>query len=113
MARYLRELAAAIAAGVPIEGYFHWSILDNFEWAEGYKHRFGLVYVNYETQKRTIKDSGKWYRDVIASNGPQPARDDGPRPADVLTHEPAIGSGGVGNTRLVSLSLRVMDTVGR
>jgi beta-glucosidase len=69
MARYLRELAAAIAAGVPIDGYFHWSILDNFEWAEGYKHRFGLVYVNYETQARTIKDSGKWYRDVIASNG--------------------------------------------
>jgi len=69
MARYLRELAAAIAAGVPIEAYFHWSILDNFEWAEGYKHRFGLVHVNYETQKRTIKDSGKWYRDVIASNG--------------------------------------------
>jgi beta-glucosidase len=68
-ARYLRELAAAIAAGVPIEGYFHWSILDNFEWAEGYKHRFGLVYVNYETQARTIKDSGKWYREVIASNG--------------------------------------------
>ena len=53
----------------PIEAYFHWSILDNFEWAEGYKHRFGLVYVDYETQKRTIKDSGKWYRDVIASNG--------------------------------------------
>ena len=69
MARYLRELAAAIAAGVPVEAYFHWSILDNFEWAEGYKHRFGLVHVNYETQKRTIKDSGKWYREVIASNG--------------------------------------------
>jgi beta-glucosidase len=68
-ARYLRQLAAAIAAGVPVEAYFHWSILDNFEWAEGYKHRFGLVYVNYETQKRTIKDSGKWYREVIASNG--------------------------------------------
>ena len=69
LARYLREMAAAIAAGVPIEGYFQWSILDNFEWAEGYKHRFGLVYVNYATQARTVKDSGKWYRDVIASNG--------------------------------------------
>ena len=68
-ARYLRELGAAIAAGVPVEAYFHWSILDNFEWAEGYKHRFGLVYVNYATQARTVKDSGKWYRDVIASNG--------------------------------------------
>jgi len=68
-ARYLRELAAAIAAGVPVEAYFHWSILDNFEWAEGYKHRFGLVYVDYATQKRTLKDSALWYRDVIASNG--------------------------------------------
>ncbi len=68
-ARYLRELAAAIAAGVPIDAYFHWSILDNFEWAEGYKHRFGLIYVDYATQKRTVKDSGHWYREVIASNG--------------------------------------------
>jgi beta-glucosidase len=68
-ARYLRELANAIAAGVPVEAYFHWSILDNFEWAEGYKHRFGLVYVDYATQKRTVKDSGHWYREVIATNG--------------------------------------------
>jgi beta-glucosidase len=68
-ARYLRELAAAIAAGVPVEAYFHWSILDNFEWAEGYKHRFGLIYVDYTTQKRTVKDSGHWYREVIATNG--------------------------------------------
>jgi beta-glucosidase len=67
--RYLRELGAAIAAGVPVEAYFHWSILDNFEWAEGYKHRFGLVYVDYATQKRTLKDSAAWYREVIASNG--------------------------------------------
>ena len=85
MARYLRELAAAIAAGVPIEGYFHWSILDNFEWAEGYKHRFGLVYVNYETQARTIKDSGKWYREVIASNGRNVLAPDRARSASVLT----------------------------
>ena len=69
LARYLRELARRDRGRRSGRGYFHWSILDNFEWAEGYKHRFGLVYVNYETQKRTIKDSGKWYRDVIASNG--------------------------------------------
>jgi beta-glucosidase len=68
-ARYLRELAATVAAGVPIEAYFHWSVLDNFEWAEGYKQRFGLVYVDYATGKRTLKDSALWYRDVIASNG--------------------------------------------
>jgi beta-glucosidase len=67
--RYLRELATAVAAGVPIEAYFHWSILDNFEWAEGFKQRFGLVYVDFATQKRTLKDSALWYRDVIASNG--------------------------------------------
>ena len=68
-ARYLRELAATVAVGVPIEAYFHWSVLDNFEWAEGYKQRFGLVYVDYATGKRTLKDSALWYRDVIASNG--------------------------------------------
>ncbi len=68
-ARYLRELHGAIAAGVPIEAYFHWSIIDNFEWAEGYKHRFGLVYVDYATQKRTLKDSARFYAEVIASNG--------------------------------------------
>jgi beta-glucosidase len=66
---YLRELAAAVAGGVPVQGYFHWSLLDNFEWAHGYKQRFGLVHVDFTTQKRTPKDSARWYRDVIASNG--------------------------------------------
>lgn len=67
--RYLRSLHRAISEGVRVEGYFHWSLLDNFEWAEGYKERFGLVYVDYATQERTLKDSAYWYRDVIASNG--------------------------------------------
>ena len=67
--RYLRELGRAIADGVPVHGYFHWSLLDNFEWAEGFKHRFGLVHVDYETGKRTPKDSAAWYRDLIASKG--------------------------------------------
>jgi beta-glucosidase len=67
--RYLRELGRAIADGVPIDGYFHWSLLDNFEWAEGFKHRFGLIHVDYQTQKRTPKDSAAWYRDVIATKG--------------------------------------------
>jgi beta-glucosidase len=66
---YLRELAAAVAAGVPVRGYFHWSLLDNFEWAHGFKQRFGLVHVDFATQKRTPKDSARWYRDVIASHG--------------------------------------------
>jgi beta-glucosidase len=67
--RYLRELKRAAADGVDVRGYFQWSIMDNFEWAEGYKERFGLVYVDYPTQQRIPKDSAYWYRDVIASNG--------------------------------------------
>lgn len=67
--RYLRELHLAIDDGAEVDGYFQWSIMDNFEWAEGYKQRFGLVHVDYETQRRTLKDSASWYRDVIASNG--------------------------------------------
>lgn len=68
-ARYLRELHRSIEAGVDVRGYFHWSILDNFEWAQGYKERFGLIFVDYETQVRTPKDSAYWYRDVIESHG--------------------------------------------
>jgi beta-glucosidase len=67
--RYLREFRRAAEDGVDVRGYFVWSIMDNFEWAEGYKQRFGLVHVDYATQKRTPKDSAFWYRDVIASNG--------------------------------------------
>ncbi len=67
--RYLLELRRACVDGVDVRGYFQWSILDNFEWTEGYKQRFGLIYVDYPTQKRILKDSACWYRDVIASNG--------------------------------------------
>lgn len=67
--RYLTELQRGIADGADVRGYFHWSIMDNFEWAEGYKQRFGLVHVDYETQRRTPKDSAFWYRDFIAANG--------------------------------------------
>lgn len=66
---YLRELARASRDGTNVLGYFHWSIMDNFEWAEGYKDRFGLIHVDYSTQKRTLKDSAYWYRGVIESNG--------------------------------------------
>ena len=71
MARYLREIRRATDEGIPVKGYFHWSFLDNFEWAEGYKDRFGIVHVDYQTQKRTPKDSFEWYRNVIATNGTQ------------------------------------------
>lgn len=64
--RYLGGLQRAISDGADVRGYFHWSILDNFEWAEGYKQRFGLVHVDYETQRRTPKDSAFWYRDFVA-----------------------------------------------
>jgi beta-glucosidase len=67
--RYLLCLERALLDGVDIRGYFQWSIMDNFEWAEGYKHRFGLIHVDYETQKRTLKNSAYWYRNVIATNG--------------------------------------------
>ncbi|KYH43293.1 beta-galactosidase [Branchiibius sp. NY16-3462-2] len=69
--RYLHEhldaVAAAVAEGVDVRGYFCWSLLDNFEWAEGYRMRFGLVYVDYPTQRRIPKTSFRWYRDLIAA----------------------------------------------
>jgi beta-glucosidase len=58
----------AMQDGVDLRGYFVWSLLDNFEWAHGYTKRFGIIRVDYETQQRTIKDSGEWYGHVIASN---------------------------------------------
>ncbi len=63
--RYLSELEKAANDGVEINGYFLWSLLDNFEWAMGYSERFGIVYVDYQTQKRIIKDSGFWYKEWI------------------------------------------------
>ncbi|MFG1660777.1 GH1 family beta-glucosidase [Micromonospora chersina] len=59
----------AIRDGVPLESYHVWSLLDNFEWAEGYEQRWGLVYVDYPTQRRVLKRSAHWYRDVIRRNG--------------------------------------------
>ena len=69
MHRTFLELGRALREGVPVTGCFVWSILDNFEWADGYKQRFGLVYVDYQTQKRIPKDSYDFYRAVIASGG--------------------------------------------
>ncbi|MEM6750492.1 MAG: GH1 family beta-glucosidase, partial [Planctomycetota bacterium] len=69
LSRYLCEVRDAIRDGVDIRGFFQWSILDNFEWGAGYRMRFGLVYVDYETQRRIPKDSYDWYAKVVASNG--------------------------------------------
>jgi beta-glucosidase len=67
--RYLRALKRAIDERYAVRGYFHWSLMDNFEWAFGYQERFGLTLVDYPTQRRIIKDSGHWYAKVIESNG--------------------------------------------
>lgn len=67
--RYLQNLKKAAEDGVDIDGYYVWSLIDNFEWSDGYNERFGIVYNDYETQQRIIKDSAYWYKDVIASNG--------------------------------------------
>lgn len=67
--RHLAEAARAIGDGVPLRGYFAWTLMDNFEWALGYSRRFGLVHVDHATQQRTPKASASWYRDVIARNG--------------------------------------------
>lgn len=65
---HLNACCDAIDSGVPLEGYFAWSLLDNFEWAFGYRMRFGLVHVDFATQKRTIKDSGRWLSQVLRDN---------------------------------------------
>lgn len=65
---HIQTVAGVIRQGVPIKGYVVWSFLDNFEWSEGYRKRFGLVYVDYPTQQRIIKESGRWYAELIAQH---------------------------------------------
>ena len=67
--RYLGQLKRAVTEGIPVLGYQHWTIMDNFEWAEGYDPRFGLIYVDFQTGKRIIKDSAWEYKKIIETNG--------------------------------------------
>lgn len=70
LARYLGEMKKAASESM-VKGYFHWSLMDNFEWSEGYNERFGFIYTDYPTQKRIWKDSAYWYAQVIKNNGAQ------------------------------------------
>jgi len=66
---HLKAAARALSAGVPLRGYFVWSLMDNFEWGYGYSKRFGIVYIDYPTQRRIPKESAHWYRSVMDSGG--------------------------------------------
>jgi beta-glucosidase len=66
--RYIGQVGRAMGEGADVRGYYHWTSTDNFEWAEGYQQRFGLIYVDFPTQRRTMKNSAHWYRDLIRSN---------------------------------------------
>jgi beta-glucosidase len=65
IARHIAAVGQALLRGVPMAGYMVWSLLDNFEWASGYEKRFGIVHVDYHTQRRTPKDSALWYADFL------------------------------------------------
>ena len=67
--RYLLELRRAADDGVDIRGYLHWCVTDNFEWAKGFTERFGLIYCDFETKERILKDSAYWFRETIRANG--------------------------------------------
>ncbi|NIW48027.1 MAG: family 1 glycosylhydrolase, partial [Gammaproteobacteria bacterium] len=67
--RYLKQIKKAIQDGIDCKAYFQWTFLDNFEWSYGYSQRFGLIFTDFETQRRIPKDSAYWYRYTIQTNG--------------------------------------------
>ena len=80
----VQAMAEALAAGVPLVGYTHWSLLDNFEWALGYRPRFGLVYVDFRTGERIVKDSALHYAEIVRAGGLPDADDTGSPTVDSL-----------------------------
>jgi beta-glucosidase len=72
--RHLRAVHDAVSAGADVRGYFCWSLMDNFEWADGYSQRFGLVWVDFKTQERIPKSSASWYSGVASRNGLLPGQ---------------------------------------
>ena len=68
IARHIDAVREAVRADVDVRGYFAWSLLDNYEWAEGYRMRFGIVHVDFATQRRTPKSSARWYANLIAAH---------------------------------------------
>jgi beta-glucosidase len=68
IARHIDAVRAAVGDGVDVRGYFAWSFLDNYEWAEGYRMRFGIVHVDFATQRRTLKSSARWYADLMRAH---------------------------------------------
>jgi beta-glucosidase len=68
IARHIDVVRAVIHEGVDVRGYFAWSLMDNYEWAEGYRIRFGIVHVDFATQRRTLKSSARWYSNLIKAH---------------------------------------------
>ena len=98
--RYLAWVQRAVDEGIDIRGYFLWSFSDNFEWNCGFNDRFGIVYVDYNTQKRIVKDSGYWYREVMKSNGRSLAVNNPTK--EILFLEPVLKECVWGGNRLVT-----------
>lgn len=96
--RYLSKIQQVNDEGADIRGYFLWTFLDNFEWDKGYTERFGIVHVDFETQKRTVKDTAFWYKDVIESNGETLSINKGER--QILFLEPVLKEAIWGGTAL-------------
>ena len=85
---YIGAMEQAIDEGADVRGYFLWTFLDNFEWSDGYKQRFGIVYVDFQNQRRVVKDSAFWYKKVIETKGAALSRNQRSKKLLVLEKEP-------------------------